>query len=186
MKSDSGESSSPSRPPAEPSTPDTAPVAESATASSSVKGSDETTSTLTVQSSPSSSDGDSIKKGKKGKGKHKDGEEAEKGSNLIGKITNLISTDLQNIIGGRDFPMLLVSLPLQIVLCIIFLYKLLGWSAVVGMVVMLVLYPLPGWVVSKMQGVQREKMKVVSPPSPFTHMTVSFWFCYRRMRAFRL
>ena len=172
MKSDSVESSSPSRPPTEPSTPDTASVAESATVSHSVEGTNETTtSTLTVQSSPSSSDGGSIKKGKKGKGKDKDEEKkAEKGSNLVGKITNLVSTDLNNIVDGRDFPMLFISLPLQIVLCIVFLYKLLGWSAIVGSATMLALYPLPGWIASKMQDVQTERMKVVSP-SFSVHLT---------------
>ena len=166
MKSESGESSSPSRPPTEPSTPDTASVAESATVTHSVEGTNETTtSTLTAQSSPSSTDGDSTKKGKKGKEEEK--KKADKGSNLVGKITNLVSTDLNNIVDGRDFPMLFISLPLQIVLCIVFLYKVLGWSAVVGMAVMIALYPLPGWVASKMQDVQKEKMKTVSHASPF-------------------
>lgn len=164
MKSESGESSPASRPPTEPSTPDTASVTESATANHSAQGTNETTtSTLTVQSSPSSGDSDSAKKGKKGKGESKgDEKKGGKDSNLVGKITNLVSTDLNNIVDGRDFPMLFISLPLQMVLCIVFLYKVLGWSAIVGMAVMVVLYPLPGWVASKMQGVQREKMKIVS------------------------
>jgi len=167
MKSESTESTSTSRPPTEPSTPDTASVAESATASHSAEGTNETTtSTLTVQSSPSSTDGDSIKKGKKGKGEDKEDEKkkADKGSNLVGKITNLVSTDLNNIVDGRDFPMLFISLPLQIILCIIFLYKVLGWSAIVGTAVMVALYPLPGWIASKMQDVQKEKMKIVGHP----------------------
>jgi len=187
MKSESTESST-SRPPTEPSTPDTASVAESATASHSAEGTNETTtSTLTVQSSPSSTDGDSIKKGKKGKGEDKEEEKAEKGSNLVGKITNLVSTDLNNIVDGRDFPMLFISLPLQIVLCIVFLYKILGWSAIVGMVTMLSLYPLPGWVASKMQDVQKGKMKIVSHVPRFApHGLASSQFFYRRMRVFRL
>ena len=90
---------------------------------------------------------------------------AAKGSNLVGKITNLVSTDLNNIIVGMDFPMLFISLPLQIVLCIVFLYKVLGWSAIVGTVMMVALYPLPGWVASKMQNVQKEKMKIVGRAS---------------------
>jgi len=168
MKSESVESTPSSRPPTEPSTPDTASVAESATASHSVEGTNETTaSTLIVQSSPSSTDGDSIKKGKERKGDEKEDEKkkADKGSNLVGKITNLVSTDLNNIVDGRDFPILFISLPLQIVLCIIFLYKVLGWSAIVGTVVMVALYPLPGWIASKMQDVQKDKMKIVGSAS---------------------
>lgn len=170
MKSESNESSSASRPPTEPSTPDTASVAESTTMNS--------------------SDGDSTKKNKKSKGGDKEEEKkGEKGSNLVGKITNLVSTDLNNLIDGRDFPMLFIALPLQIVLCIIFLYNVLGWSAIVGMVVMVVLYPLPGWVASKMQGVQQEKMKIVGHASPFTlYNSISLrssFFC-RRTPVFRL
>ena len=178
MKSESTESPPTSRPSTGPSTPDTASVSEGATASHSVEGTNETTtSTLTVQSTPSSTDGDSIKKGKKDKAEDKEEEKkkADKGSNLVGKITNLVSTDLNNIVDGRDFPMLFISLPLQIVLCIVFLYKVLGWSAIVGMVVMVALYPLPGWIASKMQDVQKEKMKIVSRASLIARTAVSFF-----------
>ena len=179
MKSESAESSA-SRPPTEPSTPDTASVAESPTITHSAEVTNETTtSTLTVQSTSSSTDGGSIKKGKKGKAEDKEDEKkkADKGSNLVGKITNLVSTDLNNLVDGRDFPILFISLPLQIILCIVFLYQVLGWSAIVGTVVMLVLYPLPGWIASKMQDVQKEKMNIVNYTSPFASCdSVSFSF----------
>ena len=185
MKSESNESSSSSRPPTEPSTPDTASVAESTSVHHSVEGTNETTtSTLTAQSSPSPSDRDSTKKSKKSKVEDKEeGKKGGKGSNLVGKITNLVSTDLNNIVDGRDFPMLFISLPLQIVLCIVFLYKVLGWSALVGMGVMLALYPLPGWVASKMQSVQQEKMKIVGHSSLFTlrnSVLLQYIFCADR------
>ena len=187
MKSDSAKSSSTSHPPTEPSTPstpstpDTASVTESPTVSRSVEGTNETTtSTLTVSHSPSSTGGDSIKKGKKDKGEDKEEKKkVDQGSNLVGKITNLVSTDLNNIVDGRDFPLVFISLPLQVALCIVFLYKVLGLSAIVGMVVMISLYPLPGWVASKMQDVQREKMKVVSHAPPFvSHDPVSFFVTF--------
>ena len=166
MKSDPSESSPTSRQSTEPSTPDTASLAESTTVDHSPAGSNETThSTPTAQSSASPSDGGSIKKGKGGKSESKEEGGAEKGSNLVGKITNLVSTDLGNLVEGRDFPMLLISLPLQIVFCIVFLYKILGWSAIVGMATMISLYPLPGWIASKMQDIQKEKMKIVSHTS---------------------
>ena len=188
MKSDS-ESSPASQPPTEPSTPDSASDAESPTAGDSVEGTNETsTSTLNPPSSPSSTSGDSIKKGKKGGAEDKEEKKkSDRGSNLVGKITNLVSTDLNNIVDGRDFPMVIIALPLQIVLCIVFLYKVLGWSAIVGMVAMIALYPLPGWVASKMQDVQKEKMKVVSHAFSLTsHVSVSFVFFRRRTDAFRL
>ena len=185
MKSGSAESSSASRPPTNPSTPDTPSIAEGPTAGHYVEGAGETTiSTLTVQSS---ADRDSVKGKDRGKYKEEEKEKADNGSNLVGKITNLVSTDLNNIIEGRDFLMLVISLPLQIIFCVAFLYKVLGWSAIVGIAVMTILYPLPGWIASKMQDIQTEKMKTVSHASPFTSWDpVSFRFSCRRTRAFRL
>ena len=188
MKSDPTEYSPASRPPSEPSTPDTASTAESATTSHSVEGgNDSNLSTPTIRSPPSSTDGDHIKKGKKDKGGGKEEKKGvDDGSNLVGRITNLVSTDLSNITSGRDFPMLFTSLPLQVILCIIFLYEVLGWSAIVGMVVMVALYPLPGWVTSKMQDVQTKKMKMASrnlPPASRDSLTQ---VSCRRTRASRL
>lgn len=154
MKSDPSQSSVVSRPQDESSTPDATSIAESTV----VEGTDETTT-----ASPSSSGGDTMKGGKKAGPEGKEEEKgAEKGSNLVGKITNLVSTDVNNIVDGRDFPMLFISLPLHAIFCIAFLYKILGWSALVGMATMILLYPLPGWLASKMQNVQKERMKMAS------------------------
>jgi hypothetical protein len=108
-------------------------------------------------------------------------EEPGKSSNLVGKMNNLISTDLENLIEGRDFPLLGSSLPhlfcihssimcfhpvlyfpLQVALCVWFLYDILGWSAFVGMAAMIVLFPIPGVIANKIQKIQKESMKQVS------------------------
>ena len=47
-------------------------------------------------------------------------------------------------------------------MCVWFLYNILGWSAFVGMIVMVALFPIPGTVAGKIQKVQRESMKRVS------------------------
>ena len=52
-------------------------------------------------------------------------------ANLVGKIVNLVTTDLENIGDLRDLLLLLVSMPLQIGLGIVFLYFLLGWRYVI-------------------------------------------------------
>lgn len=49
-------------------------------------------------------------------------------SNLVGKITNLITTDLWNITQGRDFLLIVLFSPLQIGFCIWFLWEVLGWA----------------------------------------------------------
>ncbi|KAG8968451.1 hypothetical protein FRC03_007393 [Tulasnella sp. 419] len=81
------------------------------------------------------------------------------GANLVGKINNLVSTDLGNITDGRDFLIVILLSPLLLGLCIWFLYSILGWSAFVGLAVMLISIPLPGWVVKLVQGLQVERMK---------------------------
>lgn len=48
-------------------------------------------------------------------------------SNLVGRINNLVTTDLGNIVDARDLMFVLVFIPLQIVTCIAFLYWILGW-----------------------------------------------------------
>ncbi|KAH9986083.1 hypothetical protein BJV74DRAFT_845474 [Russula compacta] len=88
-----------------------------------------------------------------------DDEDAAKSSNLVGKMNNLVSTDLENLVDGRDFLLLVLYFPLQVVLSMWFLYSILGWSAFVGMAVMVVLFPIPGVVANKIQKVQKETMK---------------------------
>ncbi|KAG9118709.1 hypothetical protein FRC07_006646, partial [Ceratobasidium sp. 392] len=80
-------------------------------------------------------------------------------SNLVGKITNLMSTDLKNIGEGCNVLLLAFHTPIQIIVSIIFLYRILGWSAIAGTVVMVVSTPIPIKVASMMGGVQVERMK---------------------------
>lgn len=56
-----------------------------------------------------------------------DKDKSSSGENLVGKINNLVTTDLANIVEARDFLLAAVYIPLQITLCIIFLYVVLGW-----------------------------------------------------------
>jgi cobalamin biosynthesis Mg chelatase CobN len=70
-------------------------------------------------------DGDSLKKGTRGKATKED-KKAET-RNLVGKINNLVTTDLSNIMAARDFMLVFVLSPIQSVLCVVFLYMVLGW-----------------------------------------------------------
>lgn len=97
--------------------------------------------------------------------------------NLVGKIMNLISTDTNNITEARDIMLLckyvigvggcanklsiVVNVPLLIALSIWFLYDILGWSAFVGLGIMVMLFPLPGAVASMIQSVQAARMQKV-------------------------
>lgn len=54
-----------------------------------------------------------------------------------------------------------VYIPIQVIVCIVFLYQILGWSSFIGAITMVVLFPLPGWVANQMQYVEAEKLKQV-------------------------
>ena len=60
---------------------------------------------------------------------------------------------------GREFLLLLIYTPLHITLAILFLYVILGWSAFVGLGVMVLGYPIPGRVAVLVQRTQVERMK---------------------------
>lgn len=86
------------------STPDTPSIAES----------DTVTEATTITSNGTEPSNASIKSDAN-KGKGKDSKDGSNGSiskgksstdNLVGKLNNLITTDLNNIVEGRDFPML--------------------------------------------------------------------------------
>ncbi|KIJ68811.1 hypothetical protein HYDPIDRAFT_81693, partial [Hydnomerulius pinastri MD-312] len=87
------------------------------------------------------------------------GHAASNQGNLIGTINNHVTTDLSNVTEAKDFLPTAVGVPLQIALCVVFLYKILGWSALVGAVAMVVLFPVPGYIGSLFQSVEVEKMK---------------------------
>ncbi|KIJ23254.1 hypothetical protein M422DRAFT_786228 [Sphaerobolus stellatus SS14] len=106
-----------------------------------------------------------VDKDEKGKGKDVDVDatESEKtkkgGEYLTGKINNLITSDLEQIGEGREFLDVALTVPLGLILCILWLYKVLGWSAFVGLVTMLALFPIPGYIAKKVKSVQENKMK---------------------------
>ncbi|KAF8310670.1 ATP-binding cassette transporter [Clavulina sp. PMI_390] len=80
-------------------------------------------------------------------------------SSLVGKINNLISSDLDNIIQARELPYILTYIPLKIALSTWFLYLILGWSTFVGMALMLAGFLIPGRIAALVHNVQIRKMK---------------------------
>lgn len=54
------------------------------------------------------------------------------GSSLTGKINNIISTDLDNLIAGAQVFLLIAYSPIKIGLSIWFLYVILGWRSVIS------------------------------------------------------
>ncbi|KAF9449105.1 multidrug resistance-associated ABC transporter [Macrolepiota fuliginosa MF-IS2] len=83
-----------------------------------------------------------------------------KADNLVGKINNLVTTDMVNVVEARDFLFLIGYHPLQIILSIIFLYQVLGSSSFIGLAVILIMVPIPVFMAKLMQSVQKERMKM--------------------------
>ncbi|KAF8811726.1 hypothetical protein BYT27DRAFT_7160557 [Phlegmacium glaucopus] len=154
-------------------TPDSASVAEGNTIDAKLdERASEPSQASTAVSPDSSSDSQSTSKPSSVKGKDQDSSSTlnsdtkqankdKKGAqNLIGKINNLVTTDLGNIVDGRDFLLIILNVPLQMVLSTIFLYQVLGWSAFVGLTAMLLLFPIPGYIAKKVQDAQVQRMKM--------------------------
>ncbi|CCO33309.1 ATP-binding cassette transporter abc4 Short=ABC transporter abc4 [Rhizoctonia solani AG-1 IB] len=89
----------------------------------------------------------------------KDQKKESGNSNLVGKINNLMSTDLENVTGGSYFLSVLIYAPVQITLSIFFLYTILGWSAVIGMSFMVLSFPITGKLAQLVNDVQTNQMK---------------------------
>ncbi|KAI0793789.1 P-loop containing nucleoside triphosphate hydrolase protein [Fomes fomentarius] len=86
--------------------------------------------------------------------------EKKAGKNLVGKINNLVSSDLSSLESAAvNLIYTVVESPSQIALSIIFLYQILGWSAFVGLATMLAVFPVPGYITKQIQWTQREKMR---------------------------
>lgn len=147
VKAEAGTSAAPSQPSTAGPTPDSGSILDEVTTSSD---NSETTQVATGAPkkavpiptlTPCSSAGDS------------------EAGNLVGKINNLVTTDLMNIVEGRDWLIPVLLVPLQVILCVVFLYQILGWSAFVGMGVMVALFPIPGYVAKWLQSVQDQRLK---------------------------
>ncbi|KAG2065985.1 P-loop containing nucleoside triphosphate hydrolase protein [Suillus decipiens] len=129
-----------------PPTSDSASVAGSSTAAG-----DESADGIGDEALPASAETMSTSSPKQGKQKSQGVKEELVGApenhssadNLVGKINNLVTTDLSNITEGRDF-------------LTRYAYH---FNAFAGLAVMLVLFPLPGYLAQKIQKVQAEKMQ---------------------------
>ncbi|KAF5375212.1 hypothetical protein D9758_000001 [Tetrapyrgos nigripes] len=134
VKAEAPSSSGNSEPNSSTDTPDTLSVAgvEETSASSLTEEETIRASTASITSNTAQS------KGKKQEQKgEKEKEPTSDSSNLVGKINNLVTTDLENIIDGRDFLYAIVYVPVQVALCIAFF-------AFIGLAVMLIMFPVPG------------------------------------------
>ncbi|KAJ6470738.1 hypothetical protein C8R47DRAFT_1298099 [Mycena vitilis] len=77
----------------------------------------------------------------------------------VGRISNLVTTDLRNVTNMSDFLLLLFYMPVTVCFCVVFLWVVLGWSSLVGMGTMIVLFPLSGLAAQILQDIQKGRIK---------------------------
>ncbi|PPQ75643.1 hypothetical protein CVT26_001623, partial [Gymnopilus dilepis] len=106
-----------------------------------------------------------------------EGKARKASDNLTGRIHNLVTTDLGNLVRGKDFLFIgmynniskefllahvrstALFVPLEFSLCMIFLYQVLGWSSFVGVAAMIMFLPIPVYLAKRLRRVEEEKMK---------------------------
>ena len=76
-----------------------------------------------------------------------------------GEVVNLMSVDVQRMVDLMPYFNMLWSAPLQIILCLTFLWQILGPSVLAGLLVMILLVPLNGLIAMKQKKLQVKQMK---------------------------
>ncbi|KAF2012769.1 multidrug resistance-associated protein 1 [Aaosphaeria arxii CBS 175.79] len=76
-----------------------------------------------------------------------------------GDIVNYMAVDTQRLQDLAQYGQQLWSAPFQIVLCMLSLYQLLGWSMFAGVGAMIIMIPINGWIARLMKSLQKEQMK---------------------------
>ncbi|KAI1342399.1 ABC transporter [Xylariaceae sp. FL0016] len=77
-----------------------------------------------------------------------------------GRLANLMSADVDAVVYGRDFVLILCGLLPGTSLSLFGLYKLMGWPALVGIALMFVLTPVPAMIARRMVGIQKDIKKI--------------------------
>jgi ABC-type multidrug transport system fused ATPase/permease subunit len=76
-----------------------------------------------------------------------------------GDIVNYMAVDAQRLQDLTQFLHQAWSAPFQIIICMVSLYNLVGWSMLAGIAVMIVMMPVQGWVARIMKNLQKDQMK---------------------------
>ncbi|KAI3322302.1 ABC transporter [Xylariaceae sp. AK1471] len=77
-------------------------------------------------------------------------------STSIGRLANLMSSDVAAVCQARDFIMVLTGIPAGTILSFVGLYKVIGWPAIIGTVFMMAMTIVPAYIAQVMGKTQRE------------------------------
>ena len=76
-----------------------------------------------------------------------------------GDIVNYMAVDAQRLQDLTQFAQQVWSAPFQIIICMVSLYNLVGWSMMAGIVVMIFMMPIQGKAARIMKNLQKDQMK---------------------------
>ncbi|RYP79230.1 hypothetical protein DL771_000208 [Monosporascus sp. 5C6A] len=80
-------------------------------------------------------------------------------SKTTGDIVNYMAVDAQRLQDLTQFAQQIWSAPFQIIICMLSLYQLVGWSMLAGIGVMIVMIPVNGIIARLMKRLQKQQMK---------------------------
>ncbi|KAK4235406.1 hypothetical protein C8A03DRAFT_17849 [Achaetomium macrosporum] len=80
-------------------------------------------------------------------------------SKTTGDIVNYMAVDAQRLQDLTQFAQQIWSAPFQIVICMLSLYQLVGWSMLAGIAVMIIMIPVNGMIARFMKNLQKQQMK---------------------------
>nr|XP_036584697.1 ABC metal ion transporter [Colletotrichum truncatum]KAF6794347.1 ABC metal ion transporter [Colletotrichum truncatum] len=80
-------------------------------------------------------------------------------SKTTGDIVNYMAVDAQRLQDLTQFAQQVWSAPFQIIICMVSLYRLVGWSMLAGIGVMIIMMPAHGFIARLMRNLQKEQMK---------------------------
>ncbi|KAF9001810.1 hypothetical protein BDZ89DRAFT_1146638 [Hymenopellis radicata] len=114
----------------------------------------------TVQASNASTNTNSLKTKAEKEGAKKASQPDSATSNLVGKINNLVSTDLENVVEARDFFLIVAYVPckLRSVSCSCTPFWD-GGIAFVGLAILIAMLPIPGLIAKLTHTVQENRLK---------------------------
>jgi ABC-type multidrug transport system fused ATPase/permease subunit len=87
----------------------------------------------------------------------------------VGKITNLMSVDADRLGIIPSFINMFYNSPVEIFISLFYLYKLLGFAALIGLVIMLISFPITGWLSVKLNKVYQTLMSAKDKRNELTN-----------------
>ena len=79
-------------------------------------------------------------------------------STAAGRLANLMAGDIETLYNARDIVMMGIGIPIGSTLTLVGLYRIMGWSALVGTAIIVLSTPLPVWL-AKLIGSTQIRLK---------------------------